>query len=128
MKRLATALLALTLLGACSERDMCLSRVNGELRTITRLTEETRANVTRGYAIGTRERLRVRERPCSYTKPDGTVIREICTDRETYTDRFPVAIDLNAEQAKLRSLEQRLVQEQRRVAAARAECVATYPE
>ncbi|PIE10761.1 MAG: hypothetical protein CSA72_06705 [Rhodobacterales bacterium] len=128
MKHISLLLAACATLSACSERDMCLSRVSQEQRTITQLTEETRANVARGYAIGKRERVRETRHRCKVEQPDGSEIVTICTDVDTYTQRYPVAIDLNAERAKLASLEERLAQVRARTQAARQQCIATYPE
>lgn len=129
MKPILSALLGTTfLLGACSEQAACISQVTSEVSVVSRLTEQTRANIARGYAIGTREVAVTVERTCFVAQPDGSQIRQICTQLETETETFPVAIDLNAEQAKLASLERRLGQMRTQAQRDVAQCRAQFPE
>lgn len=129
MKPILAALVGITLLlSACSEQAACISQANSELRVLTDLTAQTRANVARGYAIGSREVPKQVEEPCVVVQPDGSKITQICTKLETETQTFPVAIDLNAEQAKLVSLEQRLSQMEAAAQRKVAQCKAQFPE
>lgn len=122
------AILAIATLSACSERDMCLSNIDSEVSTLTRLSNEARDNIERGYAISTAEHVRERKYTCMVTQADGSEVQQICTDVDTVKERIPVAIDMVAERAKYAQLQQRLAQETRRTQAARAQCYATYPE
>lgn len=127
MKPMLAAVAALLALGACTERDMCLGRIGSQLRTLEGLAATTQGNIDRGYAIAESQRVVERRYVCVVEQPDGSSIQQICTDIETITDSTPMAIDLNAERAKLRSLQERIAQERRRVDAARAQCNAAYP-
>lgn len=128
MKRILVLIAALAAVGACSKRDMCISEARSELRTLTELTEQVRGNVVRGYAIGTEEELIERKYRCKVKQDDGSEMTQICTDVDTITRKYPVAIDLNAEKAKLASLEQRLAKARAQANQATAQCRAMYPE
>lgn len=128
MKPLVLALVGALALSACSQRDLCLDAASKELRVLSRLIQTTQGNLERGYAIGTREVPEERRRRCTVTQPDGSKITQICTRIVTRTKRFPVAIDLRAEQRKLDSLLVRQRLEQRRTASAQQACLAQYPE
>ena len=117
------ALLSLLVLSACSARDICISQARSELRTLDGLIAETRAIVTRGYAIEERTvpeevftRCRDEEgnlRPCWITVPR--------------TERRPVAVDIAEERRKLAQLEARRAEEAQRAAARIRACEAQYP-
>ena len=127
MKRLLL-IAPFALLAACSEQDICISRATSQLRTINSLVAETQGNLARGYALEERQELRERDYVCRIDNGDGTVSEKICTDVQTFTRRVPVAIDLNAEQAKLDSLIERQALEQRRADAAVQQCRIQFPE
>jgi len=127
MKRLLL-IAPLVLLTACSEQDICISNATSQIRTINSLVAETRGNLSRGYALEKRQEIRERRYVCTINNGDGTVSNEICTDTEVTTTDVPVAIDLNAEQAKLNSLLERQTVEQRRADAAVQQCQIQYPE
>lgn len=128
MKPILVATLALTALGACSQRDLCLSDASRDLRTVSALADSTRANIERGYAIGKREEIVTRRERCTIALADGQTARGWCKTPETRTRTFPVAIDLNVERAKLRSLEAKLTELRSRTARQQQECLAQYPE
>lgn len=92
------------------------------------LIGETEGNLRRGYSLAEQQDVRVWRTTCEGTNADGSTFRFPCEETETYTRDVPVAIDLNAERAKLRSLQERQVIEQRRVQAAVQQCVAIHPE
>ena len=96
--------LLLVLLASCAQvPDGCDRAVTRELRIVERLVDETRTNLARGYAYETEEsRLRSGLVVCS----GGRNVR-FCTGNTTRTFRRPVAIDPEAEERKLRRLEQR---------------------
>lgn len=127
MKRLLF-LAPFALLAACSEQDICISNATSQLRTINALVAETRGNLARGYAIEERQELRERRYVCSIENSDGTTSSRFCTDTEVITRDVPVAIDLNAERAKLESLVERQAVEQRRADAAVRQCQIQFPE
>ncbi|MEJ6396967.1 hypothetical protein [Yoonia sp. 208BN28-4] len=126
--RSALILLPLILTACATPREACLNRVNSELRVLDRLITETRGNLSRGYAIEERQEVRVRNRTCESVNSRGIVTEFDCSETDTITRREPVAIDLNAERAKLESLEQRQAQNRVNAQNARAQCVAANPE
>lgn len=115
----------LPLLAACaSPQEACLNAVGKDQRVINALIVETRGNLERGYAIKTEQRFREVNSICKSRLPDGTELRTACTETEVRNVKVPVAIDLNAERAKLQSLEDRQQQLQINAQAARAQCMA----
>lgn len=117
------------LLAACATpREACLAGVNKDQRVLNRLIVETRGNLDRGFAIETEQKFREVSTICKSELPDGTEIRTRCKETEVRDVRVPVAIDLNAERAKLQSLEERQRQMQINSETARQQCLAANPE
>lgn len=122
-------LLPLALLAACTTpQEQCIGDATRELRTITRLTAETQRNLARGYALETVQEVRVVQTTCRGENEDGSTFTFECEETRTVDRQRQVAIDLNAEAATLRSLQQRRDQLQDRAAAEVAQCRALYPE
>lgn len=126
--RAALLILPLLVTACATPREACINTVNSELRVLDGLIAETRGNLSRGYAIEERQELRTINRTCETTSPRGIVTRVDCSDTETITRTEPVAIDLNAERAKLESLEERQAQNRINADNARAQCIAANPE
>lgn len=128
MPKLPLVLLPLVLLSACATpREQCLSQANSQLRTLRALTNETRANIQRGYAISEEQEVRVRRGLCGYETEDGKDGFVRCDKTDVRDVSRPVAIDLEAERRKLASLESRLDEEQMRANRAAQICVQRYP-
>ena len=118
----------LSFVAACATpREACLSQVNKDQRVLERLVVDTRSNLERGYAIETQQKIREVRAVCKSTLPDGTVINIRCKQTQVREVRVPVAIDLNAERAKLASLEERQQQMQSNAQVARQQCIAANP-
>jgi hypothetical protein len=92
------------------------------------LIAETRANLARGYAVNVTETTRVVNGTCTRPGLRGRTESFSCPETVTDTQSTPVAIDLNAEQAKLTSLEERQVQMQANANARIQQCRANNPE
>ena len=123
------ALLVPLLLAACATpREACVSRVSREVRVMDALIAETRANLARGFAVAEEQEVRTVREVCEGRNADGTTFRFGCDRTETVDVRRPVAIDLDAERAKLASLEERQRQNRLNQQAAVAQCVAANPE
>ncbi len=117
------------LLAACATpQQQCISDANRELSVVNQLVNQTRANVARGFAISEREEIVVRTGTCVGETDEGVEFEVECEKTDTRTVREPVAIDLNAEKAKLASLEQRQLQLRETVNATVAQCRAQFPE
>ena len=126
--RPALAVLSLAVLAACATpQEQCISDATKNLRVINALVSETRANMTRGYALEEVQTVRSVPQTCTGETASGDPYTYRCDRTETITSTRPVAIDLNAEQAKLTSLLDRQAQAQAASDAAVAQCRITYP-
>lgn len=116
-------------LAACATpQERCISGANRDLRVINGLISETRGNLARGFAIREVQDVITVETTCDGVNEDGVEFTVECDEVETVTRREPVAIDLNAERAKLASLEERQLQLQANQASIIAQCRAQFPE
>jgi hypothetical protein len=127
--RPALILLPLAVLAACATpREQCIDAAMRDSRVLSALITETEGNLARGYALETEQDIRTVSRTCQGTTEDGTTFRFPCDETVTFERTVPVAIDLNAEQAKLDSLRERLATERAAADAAVSQCIAMYPE
>ncbi|MGJ8586755.1 MAG: hypothetical protein ACSHXW_01255 [Yoonia sp.] len=127
--RLALFMLPLAVLTACATpREQCISQVTRDTRILSSLINETRANLARGYALEERQEVRTVRETCRGRNEDGTTFTFRCDETDTFTITVPVAIDLNAERAKLASLEERFTQSQAASNQAVLQCIAQNPE
>ena len=127
--RTALLILPLAALAACATpREQCISDANRETRVLRALIAETEGNLARGYALETQQEVRTVRTTCQGRNEDGSTFVFPCDEVQTFDRNVPVAIDLNAEQAKLNSLRQRLTTEQAAANSTVAQCIATYPE
>ncbi|MCP1169829.1 hypothetical protein NHG85_15040 [Limimaricola sp. ASW11-118] len=120
--------LPLALAACATPRESCLSSVGREGRVLDALIAQTRGNVTRGYAIEEREELRTTRQLCRYRTDEGVVARRFCDRTVAEEVRVPVTIDIEEEKVKLDQLLARREAQARGEAAARAQCVARYPQ
>ena len=127
--RPALIILPLVVLAACATpREQCISAVTRDARVLSHLINETRANLDRGYAIEKRQDVRNVSRTCRGRNEDGTPFNFRCDETKTFETVVPVAIDLNAERAKLASLEERIAQETQTSNQQVAQCIRVHPE
>lgn len=127
--RPALIILPLMALTACATpREQCISDVTRDTRVLSSLISQTQGNLSRGYALEERQDVRTRYRRCRGENDDGTIFTFPCNKTETYTTSIPVAIDLNAERAKLQSLEEQFTVTQASANQAVAQCIAIHPE
>lgn len=127
MRRFALALL-LPLVACTTPRDQCERNATEDLRIVSALIVETEQNIARGYAI-TREQVETPRLTFCYGGPldSGDVGVGFCNEIVTKTVERPVAIDLDAEKAKLAALRKKQAELKARAAAALAACAAQYP-
>lgn len=121
-------LLPLLLAACATPRETCIAEATRDLRVINALVAQTRANLERGYAIAEDEDLRTLYRTCRVENADGTTGVYTCPTTQVVTREVPVAIDLNAERAKLESLVERQAQLESAVQPALRQCMALYPQ
>lgn len=127
--RPALLLLLPVILTACATpREACIAEATQETRILDGLIAETRANLSRGFAVEEKQEVRTRRTFCTGRNDDGSTFRFRCEETDTVTREVPVAIDLNAERAKLTSLEQRQQQNLQNAQALVAGCEARFPE
>ncbi len=127
--RIAFAILPLAVLAACATpREQCIDDVTRDTKILSALVNQTEANLSRGYALEQRQSVRTIRGTCRGTNDDGDDFFFSCDETDTITTTVPVAIDLNAERAKLESLQERLVQTRAASNQAVAQCIAIHPE
>jgi hypothetical protein len=127
--RPALIVLPLVALTACATpREQCINDVTRETRILGSLIAETEGNIARGYALAERQQVRTIDTRCSGSTPDGDEFTFPCTETQTFTSTVPMAIDLNAERAKLASLQERYGQLQATSNQAVAQCIRVHPE
>ena len=127
--RAALLMLPLVVLAACATpREQCINDATRDLRVLGMLIEETRGNLARGYALDEQQEVRTISDTCTARNEDGDVFSFNCPKTRTFTRTVPVAIDLNAERAKLASLEARFVEMQAASNKVVAQCIAIYAE
>lgn len=127
--RKALILLPLMALVACqTPREACISQAGRDLNVLNRLIAQTEANLARGYGLAERQDIVTQPDICTIDNADGSVSTFRCDKQEVVTTEVPVALDLNAERDKLRSLVQQQTELQRRANATIQQCVASYPE
>ena len=130
MKRLRNLGL-LILLAACgTPQEQCIATGTRDLRVVDRLIAETEGNLARGYGF---EQVTVTRPQWVNCTPNPTPEnpmpeRKLCFDEVTTTSREAVALDLNAEAAKLASLKSKRAQLNRAALTLADQCKAQYPE
>lgn len=116
------AILPILAISACTTpQQKCQQDALRDLTIVTGLIAESELVLERGYAIETRGRSRGGIQICSRTKT-GNVGIGYCFDTETEPEERPVAVDLDAERAKLEGLRSKQKELQIRSQAALASC------
>lgn len=123
-------LLPLLALAACATPlERCERAATEDLRVLDALIVETQQNIDRGYAIDQEIRESPYLRLCyGRSVDDGRLGMVFCNDRRTIVRDRPVAIDLDAERAKLASLKAKRSEVAQRAAVALASCHAQFPD
>lgn len=92
------------MLAACATPyETCLQQASRDLRIVRALIDDTEATLERGYAIQTETRTVLYTDFCLGTGRNHGRFR-FCTRAQPIQSRVPVAVDLDAERNKLRSL------------------------
>jgi hypothetical protein len=127
--RAALIIFPILALAACATpRETCISQSTRDLQIMSSLINETQGNIARGFALAERQEVRTLSRICRGRNADGSSFAFPCDETETFTRTEPVAIDLNAEQAKLNSLIARQAQMRTTTDQAVLQCIALHPE
>ena len=130
MKRSLTMVLMLGLAACSTPQQQCIGSGTRDLSVVDKLIVETQGNLGRGYGYATVVETRPAFVDCT---PDPTPKRpdprpRQCLVNEDRAVSRPVAIDLNAEAAKLASLKAKRAQLATSANAAIAACQRQYPE
>lgn len=130
MKRVLLVTLGLGLAACGTPQQQCISQVSRDLRIVEGFIAESEANLARGYALGEVVVTRPEFVDCTPkptpTKPDPRP-RQCLVDVAEAVTR-PVAIDLDAEAAKLASLRAKRATLIAQTNAGIAACQRQYPE
>ena len=130
MKRVLLLSLAFGLAGCATPQEQCIALASRDLNVVDRLISGIEGNLARGYAIAEVVVTRPEFVDCT---PDPTVEVPDPAPRECLVDvvetvHRPVAIDLQAEAAKLASLKAKRSQLASVAAQAVAACQRQYPQ
>lgn len=116
-------------LAACATpQEQCLSQATRDARINATLIAQTEANLARGFGLRTEERVRERTGFCRGETESGERVVTRCEKVDVRKVNVPVALDLAAERAKLRSLQQQQASLASRTQAATQQCRVLYPE
>lgn len=129
MKR--PALACLLLLAACgTPQEQCISAGTRDLRVVDRLIRETEGNLARGYGYETVTEYHAEWVDCTPRpiKGEPEPKHQLCLAEVPESVRKEVALDLNAEAAKLASLKAKRAELAGAAKALAAQCQAKYPE
>jgi hypothetical protein len=123
------ALLALVACG--TPQEQCVRMASHDLIVLDRLIAETEGNIARGYGF-----VQIVEyvpefvdcTPRRVNEGDPLPETQMCLEDMPHTVTKPVALDLQAEAAKLASMQKRRADMAKALAPAYADCQARYPE
>jgi hypothetical protein len=99
-------ILLLIPLAACAvPQQNCKAQATRALATVQTLIAQTQTTIARGYAIERRSSTILYTEVCP--DGDGTIANSFCDRLQPVTTQVPMAVDLNAERAKLRDLKRK---------------------
>ena len=116
---------------ACgTPQEQCVSRISHDMTVLDRLIAETQGNLARGYGFAETVVQSPEWVDCTPRVAEGEPAPkpQMCLDDVPTTVTKPVAIDLQAEAAKLASMQQRRAEMAIAAAPAIADCQVRYPE
>jgi hypothetical protein len=121
----------LTALAACAApHDVCVQQATRDLNIVRDLISDTEATLARGYAIQSQTRAVLYTDFCigagRHSGRHGGRF-QFCNRVEPVTTREPVAVDLDAERRKLRSLKRKEAELTREAELAVRQCALAHP-
>ena len=113
---------------ACTDpHKTCVDEASKDLRIVQDLIADTEATLRRGYALQTETRNVLYTDFCIGTGiSNGTF--QFCNCSQPVTSTKPVAVDLNEERRKLRSLKRKEAELETRTARDLRRCALTHPQ
>lgn len=122
-------ILPLLLLAACaSPRDTCMRDAVKDLRIVQALIADTQATIDRGYAIQTETRTVIYTNFCVGTGIGNDGRFSFCNYPQPVTTKKPVAVDLEQEKLKLRSLKTKEAELKRESLLKQQRCALEFPK
>lgn len=123
-------LLPAILIGCATAQESCINRARQDLRILDGLIAETKTNIGRGYAVESQTVWQENQGICipSLTEEVGNLGGGMCREPELVTIERPKAIDLDAETAKLKSMQSRRGAMDKAVQTAVVDCRQRFPE
>ncbi|WP_134016038.1 hypothetical protein [Litoreibacter halocynthiae] len=119
----------LLLLSACaSPRETCMQNAVKDLRIVQALIADTQATIDRGYAIQTETRTVIYTNFCVGTGIGSDGRFSFCNYPQPVTTKKPVAVDLDQERRKLRSLKAKETELKRESLLQQQRCELEFPE
>ena len=119
----------LLLLAACaSPREACEQDAVKDLRIVQALIADTQATIDRGYAIQTGSRTVIYTNFCVGTGLGSDGRFSFCNYPQSVTTKTPVAVDLEQEKRKLRSLKEKVTELKRDSLLKQQRCELEFPE
>jgi hypothetical protein len=130
MKRILLLGLGIGLVACGTPQEQCIDRASHDLRVVEGFIAESEANLARGYAMAEVTEIRPDWVDCTPEPTEGNPDPEPqkCLVDVAETEMRPVAIDLDAEAAKLASLRAKRAQLVAQAGDAVALCRQQYPE
>ena len=116
--------LPLVLAACASPYQRCVGSANKDIRVLNQLIATTQANISRGYAIRTEEYFDTEQQVCG--EVDGEPV--YCDVPVPQEREVPVALDLDAERAKLQSLLKARDEKATQAVALAQQCRQLHPE
>ncbi|NNK78320.1 MAG: hypothetical protein HKP40_06370 [Litoreibacter sp.] len=127
MKILTLLFLVLLLAGCGDPRTKCIKDASRDLSVIQELIADTEATIARGYAIQTETRTVVYTDFCFGSHRYNRGSFQFCNRAQPVVSKKPVAVDLDEERRKLRSLRQKEEELRRRAALDVQKCELAHP-
>ena len=121
-------LLSLAVLAACSTpKEDCLNEALRDLRVVQTLIVESEETIRRGYAFQSETRAIQSLQFCLGTRSHRAGLG-FCNQVIPITKQTPVAVNLDEERAKLRSLKNKEIQLRKESLRQQATCEAEFPD
>jgi hypothetical protein len=120
--------LALALAACGTPQERCIARESRDLRVLDRLIAETEGTIARGFALESESFVITQTVPCQVRGPNNTIVTDLCETEQVVERTRPVAVNLDDERAKLRSMQDRRAELSRSVGARIEACRVAYPE
>jgi hypothetical protein len=116
-------------LAACgTPQERCIARESRDLRVLDQLIAETEGTIARGFALEQESFVITQTVPCQVRGPNNTIVTDLCETEQVVERTRPVAVNLDDERAKLRSMQARRAELAQTVGGRIEACRVAYPE